>query len=56
MGLLSKLYKILPKSTLLTINKDFARPHLDYGNIYNQAYNAIFHQKVELIQYNACLH
>ena len=32
------------------------RPHLDYGDIiYDQAYNASFHQKLELLQYNACL-
>ena len=36
--------------------KSFTSPHLDYGDIiYNQAYNASFHQKLELLQYNACL-
>ena len=31
-------------------------PHLDYGNIvYGQAHKASFHQKLELLQYNACL-
>ena len=34
----------------------FVRPHLNYGDIiYNQAYNASFYQKIELLQYNACL-
>ena len=52
-GLLRKLH-ILPRSALLTICKSFMRPHLDYGGIiYDQAYNASFHQKLEL--YNACL-
>ena len=55
-GLLRKLQNILPRSALLTIYKSFIRPHLDYGDIiYDQAYNASFHQKLELLQYNACL-
>ena len=53
---LHKLHEILPRSALLTIYKDFVRPHLDYGNIsYDQAYNAAFHKELELIQYNTCL-
>ena len=55
-GLLRKLQNILPRSALLTIYKSFIRPHLDYGDIiYDQPYNASFHQKLELLQYNACL-
>ena len=55
-GLLRKLHNILPRPALLTIYKSFIRPHLDYGDIiYDQAYNASFHQKLELLQYNACL-
>ena len=55
-GSLCKLHNILPKSALLIIYKSFIRPHLDYGDIiYEQAYNASFHQKLELLQYNACL-
>ena len=35
--------------------KAFVRPHLDYGYvIFGEAYNEIFHRKVESIQYNAC--
>ena len=56
MGLLRKLHNILPRLVLLTIYKNFTRPHLDYGDIiYDQAYNTSFHQKLELLQYNACL-
>ena len=34
----------------------FVRRHLDYGDIlYDQAHNALFHQKLESLQYNACL-
>ena len=41
---------------MLTIYKSFIRPQLDYGDIiYDQTYNASFHQKLELLQYNACL-
>ena len=55
-GLLRKLHNILPRSALLIAYKIFVRPHLDHGNIiYDQAYHANFHQKMELIQYNACL-
>ena len=32
--------------------KAFVRPHLDYGDM---IYNETFHQKLESIQYNACL-
>ena len=40
----------------MTIYKAFVRPHLDYGDIiYDEAYNETFHQKLEYIQYNACL-
>ena len=55
-GLLRKLHHILPRSPLLTIYKSFIRPHLDYGDIiYDQAYNASFHQKLDSIQCNAAL-
>ena len=53
---LRKLQNILPRSALLTIYKSFIRPHLDYGDIiYDQAYNALFQQKLELLQNNTCL-
>ena len=53
---LRELQNILPRSALLIIYQSFIRPHLDYGDIiYDQAYNASFHQKLELLQYNACL-
>ena len=48
-GLLHEIYKILPRSVLLTICKSLIRLHLDYGGIiYDQAYNASIHQKLEL--------
>ena len=39
-----KLQKLLTRASLLTINKSFIRPHLDYGDIiYNKAYNSSFY-------------
>ena len=56
MGLLRKFQQILPRSTLLTINKVFIRSWLDYADIiYDQAYNSAFDDQLESIQYNACL-
>ena len=55
-GLLRKLHNALPRLPLLTIYKSFIRPHLDYGDIiYDQAYTALFHQKIESVQYNLAL-
>ena len=55
-GLLRNLHKTLPRLPLLAIYKSFIRPHLDYGDIiYDQAYNALFHQKLESTQYNSAL-
>ena len=54
--LLQKLQNTLARPALLTIQKCFIRPHLDYGDIiYDQAYNLSFHRKLESIQYNAAL-
>ena len=55
-GLLRKLHHVLPGSPLFTIYKSFIRLHLDYGDIiYDQAYNASFHQGLDSVQYNAAL-
>ena len=55
-GPLYKLHITLPRLSLLTIYKSFIRPHLDYGDvIYDQAYTASFHQKIESVQYNSAL-
>ena len=46
----------LPRITLITIYKAFVRPHLNYGDIScDQAFNSSFHDRVESVQYNACL-
>ena len=55
-ALLRKFQLVLPRQTLITIYKSFIRPYLDYGYIlYDKALNESFHQKIESIQYNACL-
>ena len=44
---------LLPRSSLLTVYKSFARPHLDYGNIiYDQPNNSRLSDKIESVQYN----
>ena len=56
MGLLRRFQPILPRSSLLTIYKTFIRYQLDFADvIYDQACNSSFHEKLESIQYNACL-
>ena len=53
-SLLRKLPHNLPWSTLLTIYKSSIRPHLGYGDIiHGQTYDALFHPKLEFIQYNS---
>ena len=49
-GLLRKLHHMLPRLPLPTIYISFIRPHLDYGDtIYDQTYNASFHEKLDSI-------
>ena len=56
MGLLRRFQPILPRSSLLTIYKTFIRYQLYFADvIYDQACNSSFHEKLESIQYNACL-
>ena len=46
----------MPRQALLTINKSFFRPHLDYRDIiYDQPKNESFFQKLESYQCNAAL-
>ena len=46
----------MPRSVLMTIYKAFMRPHLYYDcAIYDEAYNKKFYQKLESVQYNACI-
>ena len=54
--LLRKLQSLLLRAALITIYKAFVRSHLDYDYVfYDQTFNASFHEKLESIQYNACL-
>ena len=56
-GIIRRLYKFLPRASLINIYKAFVRPHLDYGDIiiYDNSSNATFSQMFESVQYNAAL-
>ena len=50
-GLLQKLQFVLPRTSLLTINKSFIRPHLDYGDVvYDHPSNDAFSNKLKTVQ------
>ena len=50
MDLLHRLQPILPRSSLLTINKIFIRSQLDFADVINdQACNSSFHERLESI-------
>ena len=56
MSFLRKLPNRLLRTLLVTIYKFFVRLHLDFEDIlYDQTFNNSFHEKFELIQYNAAL-
>ena len=56
LGLIRKLRNLLPRSALITLYKAFVCPHLDYGPIpYDQVHHEHFNEKLESLQYNACL-
>ena len=53
---LGKFQSFFSGSSILSIYKTFVRSRFDYANIiYDQAYNSTFHDKLEYLQYNACL-
>ena len=55
-GLIRRLSISVPRNALLTIYKSFIRPHLDYGDIlYDKPENENFQNKLEKVQYRACL-
>ena len=46
----------VPRNALLTIYKSFIRLHLDYGDVlYDKTENENFQNKLEKVQYRACL-
>ena len=56
MGILRRFQPIQPRLSLLTIYKAFIRSQLYYADaVYDQAYNFSFHEKLESLQYSACL-
>ena len=55
-GLIRRISISLPRNALLTIYKFFVRPRLNYGDIlYDKPNNENFHNKLEKVQYRACL-
>ena len=55
-GLLLKLHNTLPRLLFAYNLQVIYKTHLNYGDIiYDQAYNVLFHQKLESIQYNSAL-
>ena len=56
MGLIHKLKYFLRRPSLLTLNKSFVRPHLDYGDvIFDHSFNNSLQNKIKSIQYKASL-
>ena len=55
-GMIKKLSTSVSRQSLLTIYKSFVRPMLDYGDIiYDKPHKGSFIEKIERVQYNACL-
>ena len=55
-GLIKRLSVSVPRKALLTIYKSFIRPHLHYGDIlHDKPENENFQNKLEVVQYRACL-
>ena len=55
-GLTRRLSVNVPRNALLTLYKSFIRPHLDYSDIlYDKPENENFQDKLEKVQYRACL-
>ena len=53
-GILRKLFHLIPRDSLVTIYKSFIRPHLDYCDIiFDRPSNESFTSNIESIQYNA---
>ena len=55
-GLIGRPSVNLPRNALLTMYESFNRPHLGYSDIsYNKLNNETFLNKIEKLQYSACL-
>ena len=55
-GLIRRLSVNVPRNALLTIYRSLIKPHLDYGDIlYDKPENKNFQNKLEKVQYRACL-
>ena len=55
-GKIKRLRDILSRNSLVTIYKSFIRPHLDcFDVIYDQPNNDSFTDKIDQLQYKACV-
>ena len=54
-GAIKHLPVHLSRQSLLVVYKSFVRPHLDYGDIYGNLVNESLTNKLEKVQYQACL-
>ena len=55
-GIIKRLYCDLPRKSLLNIYTSYIRPNLDYSDIiYDMPNNSLFLNRIESVQYNACL-
>ena len=53
---MKRLSLTLSRKSLLTKNKSFVRPILDYADIiYDKTFNESFKRKIEMVQYRAAL-
>ena len=55
-GIIHKLAHLLPRESVITIDKSFVRPHINYDDIiYDQPNNEHFCNMTERVQYNVAL-
>ena len=55
-GIMKRLSVSVPRKALLSIYKSFITPHLNYGDLlYDKPENQNFQNKLEKVQYKACL-
>ena len=55
-GVFRKLPNLSPKTTPISIFEALIRSYIDHGEVlYDQIFNNSFKEKLESIQYNACL-
>ena len=54
-SLIRKFQRVLPRLSLVTTYKAFIRSHLDYGDMFDQAFNDSFREEIESVQCDVAL-